>query len=310
MEKIIDAHVHVCRYISGFGEGGEMQAIGGGYAQYADGTRFRMIPEGMGEYGVTPEAVLREMDKASVEKAVLLQGQFLGLQNLYTWQAAQKYPDRLVAAAMYDPFCRNLDSVRRHLFEELGVRIVKLELSTGSGLMSYHRSFPLDGELMEEMLCYAQAHNNVVVLDIGRYGSDCWQPQALARAIRRHPDTQFVVCHLLAPQGRGYEHIWREGVQALALENVVFDLASLPSNQGDTYPYPNAMELIRQAVAMVGSERLMWGSDLPMNLCRASYRQLIDYIRLAPQLSGEDKENILYRTAERIYFTTETTKGE
>lgn len=35
-----------------------MQAIGGGYASYADGTIFQMIPECLGEYDVTPEAVL------------------------------------------------------------------------------------------------------------------------------------------------------------------------------------------------------------------------------------------------------------
>lgn len=302
MERVIDAHIHVCRYINGFGEGGEMQAVGKGYAQYADGTTFQMIPECLGEYGVTPEAVIRQMDAAGVEKAVMLQGQFLGMQNLYTWQAAQKYPERLAPAAMYDPFCRNSEAVRRHLFEEMKFPILKLELSTGSGLMSYHRSFALDGELMEDMLGYAQAHGNVVVLDIGRYGSDCWQPEALARAIRRHPSVQFVVCHLLAPQGRAHEAEWREGMRALALENVAFDLASLPSNQGEAYPYPNAAELIRQAIDMVGSANLMWGSDLPMNLCRASYRELIDYIRQNPQISSQDKDNILYRTAERSYF--------
>ncbi len=78
-----------------------MQAIGGGYASYADGTIFQMIPECLGEYDVTPEAVLKVMDEAGVSKAVMLQGNFLGPQNLYTYEAAKKYPDRLVTAAAY-----------------------------------------------------------------------------------------------------------------------------------------------------------------------------------------------------------------
>ena len=69
-----------------------MQAIGGGYASYADGTIFQMIPECLGEYDVTPEAVLKVMDEAGVSKAVMLQGNFLGPQNLYTYEAAKKYP--------------------------------------------------------------------------------------------------------------------------------------------------------------------------------------------------------------------------
>ena len=158
--NIIDSHIHICRCINGFGNSGEMQAIGGGYASYADGTIFQMIPECLGEYDVTPEAVLKVMDEAGVSKAVMLQGNFLGPQNLYTYEAAKKYPDRLAAAATYDPFCRNVDSIRKHLFEDLGIKIVKFEVSTGSGLMSYHPTIPLDGDVIEEMLSYAEMHQN------------------------------------------------------------------------------------------------------------------------------------------------------
>ena len=211
--NIIDSHIHICRCINGLGNSGEMQVIGGGYASYADGTIFQMIPECLGEYDVTPEAVLKVMDEAGVSKAVMLQGNFLGPQNLYTYEAAKKYPDRLAAAATYDPFCRNVDSIRKHLFEDLGIKIVKFEVSTGSGLMSYHPTIPLDGDVIEEMLSYAEMHQNTVVFDIGRYPAECWQPEALARAIKRHPDTQFVVCHLLAPRGLVQEDVclkeWR-----------------------------------------------------------------------------------------------------
>ena len=148
--NIIDSHIHICRCINGFGNSGEMQAIGGGYASYADGTIFQMIPECLGEYDVTPEAVLKVMDEAGVSKAVMLQGNFLGPQNLYTYEAAKKYPDRLAAAATYDPFCRNVDSIRKHLFEDLGIKIVKFEVSTGSGLMSYHPTIALDGDVIED----------------------------------------------------------------------------------------------------------------------------------------------------------------
>ena len=295
--NIIDSHIHICRCINGFGNSGEMQAIGGGYASYADGTIFQMIPACLGEYDVTPEAVLKVMDEAGVSKAVMLQGNFLGPQNLYTYEAAKKYPDRLAAAATYDPFCRNVDSIRKHLFEDLGIKIVKFEVSTGSGLMSYHPTIPPDGDVIEEMLSYAEMHNNTVVFDIGRYPAECWQPEALARAIKRHPDTQFVVCHLLAPRGLVQEDVWLKGMKALTLDNVAFDLASLPSNQGKdaTYPYPDAIHYIKRAIELVGR-------DLPMNLCKDSYRHLIDYIVLSNEISTSDKENIMSATAAKVYF--------
>ena len=73
--NIIDSHIHICRCINGFGNSGEMQAIGGGYASYADGTIFQMIPECLGEYDVTPEAVLKVMEERF--QGCYASGQFL-----------------------------------------------------------------------------------------------------------------------------------------------------------------------------------------------------------------------------------------
>lgn len=302
--RIIDAHIHICENLNGFGARGELRCIGGGFVQYADGSSFQMFPPELGETGVSPEAVLGAMDREGIERAVILQGNFIGPQNLYTWDAMQRYPERFTGAACYDPFCRRSEAVRRHLFEELGFKIVKFEVSDGSGLMSYHREFALDGEIMEEAMAYAEAKGITAVFDIGRRGSCCWQPQALAKLVKRHPGVQFVVCHLLAPQGRGYEAEWREGIQLLNQENVVFDLASLPSNQKpETYPYPTAVWFVREAVKMVGADRLMWGSDLPSNLCRDTYGHLYGYLLETPQLTGLEKEELLWKTAERIYFS-------
>ena len=101
--NIIDSHIHICRCINGFGNSGEMQAIGGGYASYADGTIFQMIPECLGEYDVTPEAVLKVMDEAGVSKAVMLQGNFLGPQN---HSSALVYSTRLRVSVCGTGTCR------------------------------------------------------------------------------------------------------------------------------------------------------------------------------------------------------------
>ena len=49
--KIIDGHAHVCEYINGYGSKGELRAVGGGFAEYANGQRVKLIPDGMGETG-------------------------------------------------------------------------------------------------------------------------------------------------------------------------------------------------------------------------------------------------------------------
>ena len=76
--KIIDAHVHLAQCIAGFGAEGELRACGGGKAVYSSGSVISMIPPELGEYDVTPEKVLELMDRNEVERAVLMQGNYIG----------------------------------------------------------------------------------------------------------------------------------------------------------------------------------------------------------------------------------------
>lgn len=115
--KIIDAHVHLVQYICGTGSRGAMRDCGGGRGMYDDGTIYQLIPPELGEHDVTAESVLKLMDAHQVEKAVLLQGNFMGFQNIYSYEAQQKYPDRFITAASYVPQSKNRDSILHHLFE-------------------------------------------------------------------------------------------------------------------------------------------------------------------------------------------------
>ncbi len=299
--KIIDAHAHVVQYIAGFTSRGELRGVGGGRARYADGSEFQMIPERFGD-SFTADDLISVMDKNGVEKAVLLQGQFFGFQNEYTAEAVNKYPHRLVGAGSYDPFCAKAETVKHRLFKELGFRAVKFEVSNGSGLMAYHPPIDLNGEVMNA--CYRHAADNglVVVMDIGRPRNCCWQVENLAAAIKKYSDVTFVICHLLAPQ-RTDVALLGEVLSKLAMPNVYFDLASLASNQQpETYPYPTAVEHLKTAKRIVGADRLMFGTDMPSNLCRDTYSDLADYITLSGVFAQNELEDIFYNTANAVYF--------
>lgn len=299
--KIIDAHAHVVQYIAGFTSRGELRGVGGGRARYADGSEFQMIPERFGD-SFTADDLISVMDKNGVEKAVLLQGQFFGFQNEYTAEAVKKYPHRLAGAGSYDPFCAKAETVKHRLFKELGFRAVKFEVSNGSGLMAYHPPIDLNGELMNA--CYRHAADNglIVVMDIGRPRNPCWQVENLAAAIKSYRDVTFVICHLLAPQ-RTDVALLGEVLSKLAMPNVYFDLASLASNQQpETYPYPTAVEHLKTAKRIVGADRLMFGTDMPSNLCRDTYSNLADYITLSGVFAQNELEDIFYNTANAVYF--------
>jgi hypothetical protein len=302
-KKIIDAHLHIVQYIAGFTSRGELRGIGKGMAQYADGSTFQMIPPELGEYGVTPEKILEVMDQNQVEKGVLLQGQFFGFQNEYTAQAIQKYPDRFTGACSYDPFCTKVDDVKHHLFDELGFKIVKFEVSNGSGLMAYHPPVDLNGEVMHGCYRHAADHGLTVVVDIGRPRNCCWQVDNLAKAIKQYPHTTFVICHLLAPQRQDVE-LLKEALGKFVMPNVYFDLASLAHNQQpEKFPYPTAGLHLKTAKEVVGADKLMFGTDIPGNLCRDSYEHLRDYIVEANVFSDKELQQIFYDTANKIYFS-------
>lgn len=300
--KIIDGHVHLVQYIAGTGAGGELRYAGNGMAEYASGERFRMLPEEFSQGVVTAEDILKKMDENGVEKAVLLQGNYFGFQNLYSLEAAKKYPLCFRAAASYDPFSRSRDRIRRHLFEELGIRIVKFEVSTGSGLMSNHFTLPLDGEIMRAEYDYADEHNLVFVIDIGKYGSESWQTEQLRHAILAHPRMKFVICHLLAVSMKD-ENQLVDGLKRLALPNVWFDLAALPHNCGpESYPFSGAQRYLRHGIEIAGADRLLFGSDIPSTLKENSYGDLIGYIAESDAFTQYEKEQIMYRNAEQVYF--------
>lgn len=299
--KIIDAHAHVAQYICGFTSKGELRAVGGGKAQYSTGEVFQMFPPELGDIGVSPEALIKVMDANNVEKAVLLQGNWLGFQNEYTFEAVKKYPKRFVGAATYDPFCVKADKIKKHLFNELGFKIVKFELSNGSGLMA-NRTFYLDGNVMNGCFSHARDKGLTVVLDIGRPRNPCWQPDALAAAISKFPQVTFVICHLLAPQKDDAE-LLKEALEKLVMPNVYFDIAALWCNQKpEVYPYPTMTEHLKTAKSVVGVDRLMFGSDMPSTLARESYENIVNSIMQSRAFTENELNGVFYNTANKIYF--------
>lgn len=299
--KIIDSHAHVAQYICGFTSRGELRAAGGGKAQYSTGETFQMFPAELGDIGVEPESLIKVMDENGVEKAVLLQGNWLGFQNEYTYAAIKKYPKRFVGAATYDPFCVNVDEIRKRLFKELGFKAVKFELSNGSGLM-VNRVVDLDGEVMNGCYAHARENNLTVVLDIGRPRNTCWQVDAVARAVAKYPQINFVICHLLAPQ-RQDNALLESALEKLAQKNVYFDLAALPRNQRpEEYPYPTAVKHLQSAKKIVGADKLLFGTDIPCTLVHDSYANLVNYITDSGVFTESELQDVFYNNADRVYF--------
>lgn len=299
--RIIDAHTHVFDTLAGYGPRGELRAVGGGRARWANGDVIDMIPPGMGETSFSGETLASLLRENGVEHAILLQGSFYGFQNDYTLETAGKFPGLFTASATLDPFCVCAHELAERMLLKEKRRVLKFEASCGGGLMGYHTPFALDGGLLDDAIGMAQQTGATLVLDLGSPGMKSFQPEAVARIARKRPGLRIVVCHLLAPC-LGDDEALEEALRTLALENVWFDLAAVPWNVfPEQYPYPTGRRFIRMAKEIVGAEKLLWGSDVPSVLTRDTYARLMQYVTDSGIFTDAELEGVMALNACTAY---------
>jgi hypothetical protein len=106
----------------------------------------------------------------------------------------------------------------------------------------------------------------------------------------------------LAPQRQDVE-LLKVSLEKLAFDNVYFDLASLAHNQQpEKFPYPTAVRHLQTAKEVVGYDKLMFGTDIPGNLCRDTYAHLRDYIIDGGVFTKKELQAVFYDTANKVYF--------
>lgn len=299
--KKIDAHTHLIQNICGIGSKGELRPIGKGKAQYASGDIIQLIPEQYGDYSLTAETLINTLKAHDVEKTICLQGNYAGFQNLYTYESQQKYPDFILGAATYDLTSYNRKLIIKNLFDDLKFKVIKMEMSNGSGYMANHDTLSLDSDLMHEAYKMANERDLIFVIDIGRPGNNCYQIDNLANAIKKYPHMKFIICHLTAPQHQ-QKKLLEDNLKKLNFPNVYFDIAALPNNTKEPYPFIEAQEYIRLALNILGKDKIIWGSDFPSAMNYCTYKQSYDYIENSSLFSTEEKKHILYLNAKRVFF--------
>lgn len=298
--KILDAHTHIFEYLSSFRGEGEIRAIGGGKARWANGQVVSMIPPELGDKGFEVETLVNLLKENEVEKAVLLQGSFYGFHNEYVAEAMKKYPDLFLGAGTFDPFACYADQIYERLTNELGFRVMKFETSTGGGLMSYHPAYDLF-EVFDPIAEKIEKNGQILVLDIGSPGMTSFQPEAVAKLAKAHPEMNMVICHLLAPTLKDEEEL-KKSLEILNLPNVWFDLAAVPFNVNpEVYPYPTGRKYIHLAKEIVGYKKLIWGTDVPSVLVHDSYQNYINFVTEAEIFSKEELQAVMYDNAIEAY---------
>ena len=228
----------------------------------------------------TSEQLLQLMDEARVDHAVVVQPSVYGWDNSYVLDAVDAHPTRLVAVALLDHQSAEWPARLRALHKR-GVRAICLTLSEESAAWITEPT-------------YRGLWRALVQLGLPAvFQARMEQLGAVESLASKMHELQIVIDHLGKPDLTGGSEGW-ERLLRLSESPCVYVKVSGFHEQGDDWRrFP---EVIADALATFGAERLVWGSDAPGVLRSAAYEDTMVPVR-AVDLSEEQENQIFGKTA-------------
>ena len=297
--RIIDAHAHVYDKIAGITQHAPIASEKNGRVKI--GTQLKQfIPPSFENSNSTIETLIAYMDWAGIEKAVLMSNPLYGYTNEYFLRCVEKYPDRLKAVTAVN-FIEGKKAAEElaHLYDTTPLFGFKIEADSTFQCAPGKRM--TDEEYMPVWDCVNQYHQTAFLhLFTDQQIAD------LAVLLERYPKITFVACHLgadgcFAPQAdkKNFDFILKK---AKKYKKLYFDTSYVPAFFQEEYPFPSSVKLIEKAYQTVGAERIMWGTDYPGMLNKATIFQLIDFVKVHCSIPEKDMELIMAGNATRLFF--------
>jgi predicted TIM-barrel fold metal-dependent hydrolase len=242
----------------------------------------------------TVEELKAQMKPVGVGRIVLIQMSFYGYDNRYMLDSIRKQPGMFSGVAVIDQNARDAAAEMRSLKSQ-GVR----------GFRIYPKNEPmgdwLGSDAMHRMFAVGAAERMAMCCLI-----DPTALPALDRMCRDFPETPVVIDHLCRIGVSGT--IEPQDVKSLCdmarHTNVNVKVSAFYALGKKKAPYHDLAPFIKQVFDAFGPERLMWASDSPYQVVGGHhYKDSIALIESGlPFLSAPDKEWLLRKTAERVFF--------
>lgn len=204
------------------------------------------------------EKLLAEMDKAGVDRAVLVPPSFEGDRNDVCLAAAVQHPDRfrvMGRLSLTSPASRGLLARWR---EQPGMLGIRLTFSRGDAT-EWLRDGTADW-VWGEAECAG-----VPVMVFAPF-----QLAEISAVAEAHPDLRLVLDHLGIRTDLRDEEIDPVIDELIGLArhaNVAVKATCLPGNVTEGYPFPSLHDRVRRVVDAFGPRRVFWGSDLTRLPC-------------------------------------------
>lgn len=286
----VDVHVHVFDRLS---------------AQFPRQTSHLAPPE----REARAEQLLREMDGAGVERAVLIDMGGPRIEHhRYVTHCVGKWPDRFTATGLVDLADPDPPARLQELFEATGIEGIRLG-SLGEPA----------AQQAEDLRAYGLFRKaEELGLNINLYTSSAQVP-CIALLARAFPRVNISLDHLgicpstpLVPDRWGRPRFDQEPLPPSTYTHIL-GLAEYPNVcvkvSGEyafskvPYPYGDMKSMVEQVYRSFGPERMMWCTDFPWIAEEPGYQRLVTLVdHHLPSLSAVEREMIMGGNAARIWF--------
>lgn len=273
----IDAHLHLWNKQNGRVNGKPVVALGGGCSDFGGEIR-QMQPPYMLDGSNTAEMLLANMDFAGVSACVVTQEEIDGNQDDYLISVRTRWPDRFRVCSLYTEG----SVLRTQGFD--GVKLCAGRFRE----RDLTRHFPVF-----QAIAQAGLFLSVDLAD----GDE--QTGSLREILEELPTLRVAVGHF----GMVTRPNWKEQIRlARDFPNVVIESGGITwLFHSEFYPYPSAVQAIREAAEICGIEKLLWGSDYPRTMTAITYRMSFDFVEKSTLLSPLEKAAFLGENARRFY---------
>jgi predicted TIM-barrel fold metal-dependent hydrolase len=228
----------------------------------------RRLGEGVGDrkpYGY--EELVADMDRAGVDRAILVPPSFDHDRNDYALEAVRMYPDRFAIMGRV-PLRAGGDDFLEGWRAQPGMLGVRLTFHRDAD-----RPWLTDGTA-DWFWPQAERHDIPVMVHA---------PERLAeigKIAARHPGLRVIVDHM------GFARATTDDEAAPAVErmnalarhpNVFVKVSALPCFSSKPYPFENLHAPLRRVIEAFGARRAFWGSDITRVPATCSYRQVVTH---------------------------------
>ena len=249
--------------------------------------------------GFSGEEMLKEMDAAGVDRAIIVPPTWAGESNAWALDVAARYPRRFAVVGRFDVKAPDARWQLQGWLKQPGLLGVR---------MSFHVK-PFIDWLEDDSLDWFWSTCEQYAIPVMALVPG--MPGKLQPIVERHPNLPILIPHLgLGLDSRGPRAFacLDELVRLARYPNVFVNVSCVPNYSNEQYPFWDTHPVIRRIYDVFGPRRMLWGADL--SRLRCSYRDCLAQFQEALDfLQADDKAWILGKSLADVLKWPEGSAG-